>query len=231
MLRNLTILNPAESRNQRIILPDMDNIGIGSPNTIWELNLMECTCTIQPTSMKIGTKKNIGREKPTKSSGPIEQVMVKTELENVEVGKASLCTHRYSQHCALILEKHQCTIQPFKQRGQYEAHPRKWHQMIYYFFPTFAPLPHGTKSNRLNKTYISTKRYSISKVNSSPIWRNTLGHILMNTIAYYPVYFRMLTNNISSNPITHMVVTFYWFLYIDKKIFNICRLLDEIFRD
>ena len=156
---------------------------------------------------------------------------VKTELEIVEVGKASLCTHRYSQHCALILEKHQCTIQPFKQRGQYEAHPRKWHQMIYYFFPTFAPLPHGTKSNRLNKTYISTKRYSISKVNSSPIWRNTLGHILMNTIAYYPVYFRMLTNNISSNPITHMVVTFYWFLYIDKKIFNICRLLDEIFRD
>ena len=43
MLKDLTILNPGESINKRIILPDMAKIGIGPPRTIWKVDLMECT--------------------------------------------------------------------------------------------------------------------------------------------------------------------------------------------
>ena len=41
MLRESTILNPGESINERIRLPDMSKIGIGSPRTKRKGNLME----------------------------------------------------------------------------------------------------------------------------------------------------------------------------------------------
>ena len=40
MLRDLTILNPRESINQRIRLTEMYRIGIGDPSTRWDVNLM-----------------------------------------------------------------------------------------------------------------------------------------------------------------------------------------------
>ena len=43
MLRDLTILNPGDSINQRKILPEMANIGGGYPITIWKENFMVCT--------------------------------------------------------------------------------------------------------------------------------------------------------------------------------------------
>ena len=43
MFRDLTILNPVESRNQRIRLPNMSRTGIGDPNTIRKESFMECT--------------------------------------------------------------------------------------------------------------------------------------------------------------------------------------------
>ena len=64
MLRELTILNPGESRNQKKILPDMDKIGGDAPMTRWKVNLMEYKRTIHPKIMMNGLNKNRGREKP-----------------------------------------------------------------------------------------------------------------------------------------------------------------------
>ena len=50
--------------------------------------------------------------------------------------------------------------------------------------------------------------YYPSEVNFSPIWIDHLGHMIMENMAVYPVLFTMLTNNISSNPIPHRVITF-----------------------
>ena len=85
MLRDLTILNPRESINQRIILPDMAKIGIGAPSIICKVNLMECTLTIPPAIMVNGLNKIRGRENPTKRAGTRGQGMVKIQLEIVEV--------------------------------------------------------------------------------------------------------------------------------------------------
>ena len=65
MLRDLTILNPGESINQRIRLPYMSNIGGGSTSQIWKGNVMEYTLTIQPTSM-INELKNKEEERRLK---------------------------------------------------------------------------------------------------------------------------------------------------------------------
>ena len=43
MMRDLTIFNPGDSRNQRKILPDMDNTCGGAPSTRCRVNFMECT--------------------------------------------------------------------------------------------------------------------------------------------------------------------------------------------
>ena len=105
--------------------------------------------------------------------------------------------------------KHYWTLQPVKIGGQYESQPIKWSQMIYYFiFTTFSPFPHGPKSTRLDKINFSTSKSSLSEVNFSPRWRNTIGRLLLDTMADSPVCFTIITNNISSNPIYHMVVSF-----------------------
>ena len=51
-----------------------------------------------------GLKKNRGMYKPTKREGPIEQGVVKTQLEIVEVSKAALCSHIFSLQFLLTVE-------------------------------------------------------------------------------------------------------------------------------
>ena len=51
MLRDLIILNPGMSRNQRKRLPDIFKIGGGYPSTIQKGNFMEYTLTIQTKNM------------------------------------------------------------------------------------------------------------------------------------------------------------------------------------
>ena len=58
----------------------MENIGIGSPSTIWKGSLTECTLTIHPTIVINGLKENRRREKPKKMAGPSVQGMVKNQL-------------------------------------------------------------------------------------------------------------------------------------------------------
>ena len=82
----------------------MSNIGGGSPSTRWKVNLMECTQTIQSTSMMNGLNKIRERYKPTKMESTSVQGMVKTKLEKVEVEKASLFTHRCSLNFSLTVE-------------------------------------------------------------------------------------------------------------------------------
>ena len=81
----------------------MAKIGICTPSTRWEVNLMGCTLTIQQTNIINGMKRSIDIGKPKKRAGPIEQGMVKTQLRILEVVKASLCTHICSLNCAMIV--------------------------------------------------------------------------------------------------------------------------------
>ena len=81
----------------------MANIGIDSPRTIWKGFFMECIRTIQPTNIINGMNKVIRIDNHTTREGPIEQGIVKTQLEIVEVEKASLFPHKCSIHFALIV--------------------------------------------------------------------------------------------------------------------------------
>ena len=80
--------------------------------------------------------------------------------------------------------------------------------LLFYLFTNFSPLPHGPKITRLLKIQIPTWKYPLSEVNVSPRWVNTLGHVLLESMADYPVCFTMITNIISSYPSPHMVVPF-----------------------
>ena len=60
----------------------------------------------------------------------------------------------------------------------------------------------------INKINISTRKSYLSEGNLSPSWGNTAGNILLETMADSRVWFAMLTTNIYSNPIPHMVVPF-----------------------
>ena len=105
------------------------------------------------------------------------------------------------------------TLQPFKLEGQDEAHPSKWSQILYILiFFTISPLLNGLKRTRLNKIQISTSKSSLSEVNFSSSWRNTLVHILLEYIAESPMLFTVINTIITSDPIPYMLVTFYWFL-------------------
>ena len=90
--------------------------------------------------------------------------------------------------------------------------------LLFCLFPTFSPLLHVLKSTSLNKIHISTSKSSVSEGNFSPRWINNIVNLLLDTLSDSPVCFTMLTNNISSNPSPHVVVLFYWYLYIDNKI-------------
>ena len=94
MLRDLTIYNPENSTNQRKRLPDISKLGIGTLNTIWKGNFMECTWTIQPKRMTNGVKKIRRINNPTKREGNSIQGIVKIQPETVEVVKTSLYPHR-----------------------------------------------------------------------------------------------------------------------------------------
>ena len=74
-------------------LPERIKIGGGAPITGQKRNLMKCTRTIQPTTMKNGQKKSRGRENEKKRAGTSVQGIVKTQLEILEVGKVSLCPY------------------------------------------------------------------------------------------------------------------------------------------
>ena len=82
----------------------MANIGGGAPITIRKGNLMEYTRTIQPINMMNSTKKNTGRENPTKRSGTSIQGTVKTQMEVLEEENISLYPHIRSLHYALNVE-------------------------------------------------------------------------------------------------------------------------------
>ena len=80
--------------------------------------------------------------------------------------------------------------------------------ILFHLFHTFSPLLHRLKITKLNKTYISICKSSLSEGNFNPIWINTLGHLLLDTIYDYPVWFTLIANIVSSNRIPHMLVPF-----------------------
>ena len=105
--------------------------------------------------------------------------------------------------------KKYCTIQPVKLGDRMSYIPGNGKRLsIFSFVYHFSLLLHVPKITRLGKIYISTSKSYLSEVNFSPRWINTLGHILMDTMADSPVWFIMITNIIYYNPIPHMVVPF-----------------------
>ena len=100
--------------------------------------------------------------------------------------------------------------------GWVTAHKTVIDYLLFHFFTTFDPLPHGPKSTRVSKIYISKSKSSLSEVNFSSFFRNNRGHIILYTMAESPVCLTILNNIISSNPSPHIVVPFFS-LYIDKR--------------
>ena len=88
--------------------------------------------------------------------------------------------------------------------------------LLFHLLSTFDPFLLCPKITRLNKIHISTSNSFLSEGNFNPRCINTLGHLLLDTMADSPVWFTTITNNISFNPIPHILVSFYRFLYIHK---------------
>ena len=82
----------------------MAKIGIGVTSKKWKANLIECTKNHLTNKHDEWDKKSIVIDNPLKKSVTREQGMVKTQLEIMELEKFSLCPHRCSIYCALILE-------------------------------------------------------------------------------------------------------------------------------
>ena len=80
--------------------------------------------------------------------------------------------------------------------------------LLFHFFTPFSPLPHGQNITKLKNIYISTWRYSLSEGNSSPIWRNNIAYVLLDTMVYSQLWFTIITNLIYSGQIPHMVFPF-----------------------
>ena len=137
-------------------------------------------------------------------------------MEIVYVVKVSVCPHICSLYCALTVEYPRLTLKKSldsktsQTRGQDETHPRKWSQIIYYFicFPLLILFHMARKVPGLTKINISISTYSLSEGNLSPSWRNTLGHIMLETMDDSLVLFIILTHDFYFNPIPHMVVPF-----------------------
>ena len=82
------------------------------------------------------------------------------------------------------------------------------YHLLFHLFTTFSPITHGPKITSISKIYLSTWKSSLSKVNFSPRWINTIGRILLYTVDDSPVCFTIIANIVSSNPIPRMVVPF-----------------------
>ena len=97
-------MNTGTSRNQRTRLLEISNIVGVAPSTTWMVNLVVCTCTIQPINIINGKNKNRVIENTTKSTGTNVQGTVKNQMEIVEAENYSLCAHMCSLHCPLTVE-------------------------------------------------------------------------------------------------------------------------------
>ena len=82
------------------------------------------------------------------------------------------------------------------------------YDVLFHLFCAIDTISHVPKSTRVNKIHILTRKYYIAVVNLSPIWKNTLGHILLESLVESTVLFTVITNIITSNPNPHMVVPF-----------------------
>ena len=82
------------------------------------------------------------------------------------------------------------------------------YDLLFHLFFTVDPIPHGPQSTRLNKIHIPRNIIFLSEGNFSPIWRNNLGNILLESMVDHPVLFAVITDIITLNIISHMVVPF-----------------------
>ena len=62
------------------------------------------------------------------------------------------------------------------------------YDLLFHLFFTFAPLLYVPKITRLNKIYILTRKSSLLEGNFIPSCRNTLGYLLLDTLAYPPKF-------------------------------------------
>ena len=88
---------------------------------------------------------------------------------------------------------------------------------IILLFPNFYPLLRVPKSTRYNNIHILTSKSLLSELNFIPSWRNTLEHLLVESMVNCTVWFTELTNIITSNPLYHMVVPLLLVLHWKKS--------------
>ena len=149
---------------------------------------------------------------------------METQMKIVEADTNSLFSHICSLHCALIVEYLRLKLQNWFDSKTNQTRGTGWVKskqmvkdyLLFHLFPTIPPRLHGLKITRLNKIYISTRKSYLSKEDSSSICRYTIGHILLDYVDESPVWFTFLTNIITSNPIPHIVVPFFWFIHTDR---------------
>ena len=82
------------------------------------------------------------------------------------------------------------------------------YDVLFHLFCAIDTISHVPKSTRVNKIHILTRKSSLSEENFSPMRRNTLGNLLLDAMSDSPVCFKIITNNIFSNQIPHMVFPF-----------------------
>ena len=82
----------------------------------------------------------------------------------------------------------------------------RWY--IISFVSHFCSSSTWTKNYQDLKIHISTRKSPLWERNFSPSWRNTLVHLLLDTMFDSTAWITIITNIISSNKIPHMVVPF-----------------------
>ena len=80
--------------------------------------------------------------------------------------------------------------------------------LLFHLSPIFLLSRMAPKLPGLKKYTFQKGKYYLLEGNFSPSWRNTLGHILLDTMDESSAYFTIITNNICSNIRPHMLVLF-----------------------
>ena len=171
ILRDLKILNPGVSINQRKRLPEMAKIGGSSLGTRRKGNVMECTWTIQPTSMMNGMKKKRVTDNPKKGQVPAYKGWWKLNWKQWKwkmshsILTDTVCIVNWLWNISVWNNRNYWTPQPVKLEYQEQSHPSKWSQVIYYFicFPLFLITHMDQKAPGLANIYFNKEVFPIRR--------------------------------------------------------------------
>ena len=194
MLRSWKILNLGVSRSPRTGLITMTKVGGDVPSTIWRGNLMGCTWTTHPSNMM--NSKNIRKrgDQPTRNEDIRKSKIVVTpdqyQTEIAEAENCSLCPPKCTSCFSIVVGfprnklPKRLAFKASQNRRQWRGKSKQLYKggYLHRLFPTVYNIPNRPKSTSITKINTSRRKYTSSKGNIIPIWRNSLGHILLDYI-------------------------------------------------